>query len=58
MTKHLAIKDDIYLELNKLKPDADRSFSFVIKLIMDENKMLKEEVQRQERIIQKLKIDM
>ena len=58
MTKHLAIKDDIYLELNDLKPDADRSFSFVIKLIMDENKMLKEEVQRQERIIQKLKLDM
>lgn len=54
MTKHLAIKDDVYNELNAMKPDEDRSFSFVIKLIMDENKDLKEEVQRKDIIIKKL----
>lgn len=45
MTKHLAIKDEIYEELAKMKPDEDRSFSFVLRQLIDQNKKLEEENQ-------------
>lgn len=54
MTKHLAIKDDVYKELSALKPDDDRSFSFVIKALLDERKKLKEENERLDIVIKKL----
>jgi predicted CopG family antitoxin len=54
MTKHLAIKDTVYEELNSLKPDVDRSFSFVIKKLIDENKFQKEEISRLETVVDKL----
>ena len=57
MTKHIAIKDGIYNELDKLKPDPDRSFSFVLKQLMDENKALKEELEKKQQTIEKYKMD-
>lgn len=57
MTKHVALKDKIYEELDNLKPDKERSFSFVIKQLIDENKLLKEEIQRKDRIIEKYEMD-
>lgn len=50
--------EQIYNELSKLKPDEDRSFSFVLKNLMEENKRLKEDLEKKIKTIEKYKIDM
>lgn len=54
ITRYIAIMDDIYDDLRKMKPDKDRSFSFVIKQLMNENKKLTEENKKLDKIIKEV----
>lgn len=41
MQKPVSLQEDLYKLLKSMKPDKDRSFTFVIKSIIDENNTLK-----------------
>lgn len=55
MQKPISVTEELYNQLKSMKPDDDRSFSFVIRSLIDENKRLEKENDKQKEELNTLK---